>query len=167
MNRNRFVVMGVTGSGKSTVGAMLAQTIGVEFVEGDEYHSPENVRRMASGSPLTDEDRADWLRSLAARIEEAKKAGNGLVLACSALRRSYRDILRAADPDLTFLFLKGSESLIAGRIAGRRDHFMPPPLLDSQLATLEEPAQDENVVVCDISRTPQSIVDAVVDRNSR
>lgn len=159
--------MGVTGSGKSTVGAMLAQTIGVEFVEGDEYHSPENVRRMASGSPLTDEDRADWLRSLAARIEEAKKAGNGLVLACSALRRSYRDILRAADPDLTFLFLKGSESLIAGRIAGRRDHFMPPPLLDSQLATLEEPAQDENVVVCDISRTPQSIVDAVVDRNSR
>ena len=161
------MVMGVTGSGKTTVGTMLAQRLGAEFVEGDDYHSPENVRRMASGTALTDDDRADWLRALADRIAEANTADKGLVVTCSALKRSYRDILRAADPDLTFIFLKGSESLIAGRISGRRDHFMPPPLLESQLATLEEPSPDENVLVCDISGTPQSIVDAVVESNSR
>ena len=167
MNRNRFVVMGVTGSGKSTVGAMLAQAIGVEFVEGDDYHSPANVRRMASGIALTDRDRADWLRALADLIGEAKNADKGLVVTCSALKQSYRDILRAADPDLKFIFLKGSESLIAGRIAARRDHFMPPPLLESQLATLEEPAPDEKALVCDIGGTPQSIVDAVVGSDSQ
>ena len=167
MNRNAYLVMGVTGSGKSTVGAMLAQAIGADFVEGDEYHTPENVRRMASGVPLTDEDRADWLRALAARIAEARTTGNGIVVACSALKRSYRDILRTADADLRFVFLKGSESLIAGRIAARRDHFMPPPLLDSQLATLEEPTQDENTLVCDISETPQSIVDAVLGSDTK
>lgn len=153
--------MGVTGSGKTTVGTMLAQALGVEFVEGDEFHSPENVRRMASGIALTDADRADWLRALAARIVEARIAEKGLVVTCSALKRSYRDILRAADPDMRFVFLKGSESLIARRIAGRRDHFMPPPLLDTQLAILEEPSQDENAVVCDVSGTPESIVDSV------
>jgi gluconokinase len=167
MNRNRFVVMGVTGSGKTTVGTMLAQRLGVEFVEGDDYHSAENVCRMASGIALTDDDRADWLRALAARIAEAKAAGRGLVVTCSALKRSYRDILRAVDPDLTFVFLKGSESLIARRIEARQDHFMPGSLLDTQLATLEEPSPDETVVVCDISGTPQSIVQAVIGSDTK
>ena len=162
MNRNRFVVMGVTGSGKTTVGTTLAETLGVEFVQGDDYHSTDNVRRMASGLALTDVDRSEWLRALAARIAEAKTAGKGLVVTCSALKRSYRDILRAVDPDLTFVFLKGSESLIARRIEARQDHFMPGSLLHTQLAILEEPSEDENAVVCDIGGTPQSIVEAVV-----
>jgi gluconokinase len=156
--------MGVTGSGKSTVGASLARTLGVDFVEGDGYHSLENVRRMASGIPLTDDDRVDWLRALAARIREAKSSGAGLVMTCSALKRSYRDVLRAADPGVRFVFLKGSESLIAARIAGRRGHFMPASLLDSQLAILEEPLPDEHACVCDASATVQGIVDTIVTR---
>ena len=101
---------------------------------------------MASGIPLTDDDRADWLRALANRIREAKDAGTGLVLTCSALKRSYRDVLRAAAPELRFVFLTGLRALIADRLAVRRGHFMPASLLDSQLATLEEPASDEHVV---------------------
>src|SRR5882672_8331275 len=102
MNRNLYVVMGVTASGKSTVGARLAHKLGVDFVEGDDYHPAENVQRMASGIPLTDDDRAGWLRALATRIREAREAGTGAVVTCSALKRSYRDILRAAAPELQF-----------------------------------------------------------------
>ncbi|MEO8576962.1 MAG: gluconokinase [Gemmatimonadales bacterium] len=162
MNRNVYVVMGVAGSGKSTVGASLAHALGVDFVEGDEYHSRENVRRMAAGTPLTDADRADWLHALAGRIREARDSRTGLVLTCSALKRSYRDVLREADPQLRFVYLKGSESLIARRIAERRGHFMPASLLTSQLAILEEPSADEHAVVCDIDDPAQSIVDAIV-----
>jgi gluconokinase len=166
MNRNLYVVMGITGSGKSAVGAILARTLGVDFVEGDDYHPLENRRRMASGIPLTDDDRAGWLQALASRIREAKDAGTGLVLTCSALKRSYRDVLRAAAPELRFVFLKGSRGLIAERLAGRSGHFMPASLLDSQLATLEEPAFDEHAWVCDISESPEKIVDAIVARAS-
>jgi len=166
MNRNLYVVMGITGSGKSTVGAALARTLGVDFVEGDDYHPLENRRRMASGIPLTDDDRAGWLQAVATRIREAKDAGTGLVLTCSALKRSYRDVLRAAAPELRFVFLKGSRGLIAERLAGRRGHFMPASLLDSQLATLEEPSFDEHAWSCDISESPQKIVDAIVARAS-
>jgi gluconokinase len=166
MNRNLYVVMGVTGSGKSTVGETLARTLGVDFVEGDDYHPPENVRRMASGIPLTDVDRAGWLRALATRIREAKDTNTGLVLTCSALKRSYRDVLRTAAPDLQFVFLRGARELIAERVAGRRGHFMPAPLLDSQLATLEEPAPDENASIYDITQSPQEIVDSLVARAS-
>jgi gluconokinase len=154
--------MGVAGSGKSLIGTDLARALGIEFVEGDKYHSAENVERMSRGVPLTDDDRARWLRSLAARIREAKDAGTGLVMSCSALRRSYRDILRAEASDLRFVFLKGERALIAERLAGRRGHFMPPSLLDSQLATLEEPSPDENVWVCDIRKSPQDLVAALV-----
>jgi gluconokinase len=150
--------MGVAGSGKSLVGAALARALGVEFVEGDEYHSPENVERMSRGIALTDDDRALWLRSLATRIREARDAGTGLVVSCSALKRSYRDILRAGASDLRFVFLKGDRALIATRLGGRRGHFMPASLLDSQLATLEEPAPDENPLVCDIRKSPQDLV---------
>jgi len=158
--------MGITGSGKSTVGARLAHELGVDFVEGDDYHSPGNVRRMASGVPLTDEDRGSWLRALATRIREARNAGTGLVVACSALKRSYRDLLRAAAPELRFVFLNGSRALIAGRLADRRGHYMPASLLDSQIATLEEPAVDEHALAYDISEPAQEIVDDLVIRGS-
>ena len=166
MNRNLYVVMGVTGSGKSTVGAKLAHALGVDFVEGDDYHPIENVKRMASGIPLTDDDRAGWLRALATRIREANDAGKGLVLTCSALKRSYRDILRAGAPDVRFVFLDGSPELIAERLAARRGHFMPASLLDSQIATLEAPAPDEHVLAYNITEPPERIVDEVVTRGS-
>jgi carbohydrate kinase (thermoresistant glucokinase family) len=157
--------MGVSGSGKTVIGAAFARALGVDFVEGDEFHSAENVRRMASGIALTDDDRAEWLRSLAARLREGKEAGTGLVMTCSALKRSYRDILRAEAGALRFVFLKGERPLIAERLGGRRGHFMPPSLLESQLATLEEPT-DEDAWVCDISQPPQDIVAALVARAS-
>jgi gluconokinase len=154
--------MGVAASGKSLIGAALARAMGVEFVEGDQFHSAENVQRMSRGVPLTDDDRAQWLRSLAARIRKAKEAGAGLVISCSALKRSYRDILRAGASDLRLVFLKGDRALIAARLAGRRGHFMPPSLLESQFATLEEPSPDENAWVCDIRKSPQELVAALV-----
>jgi gluconokinase len=162
VNKGIYVVMGVAGSGKSVIGAALADALSVEFVEGDEYHSPENVERMSRGVPLSDDDRARWLRSLAARIREAKDAGTGLVVSCSALKRSYRDILRAEASDLRFVFLKGQRALIAARLAGRREHFMPPSLLDSQFAALEEPSPDENAWVCDIRKSAQELIAALV-----
>ena len=154
--------MGVAGSGKSVIGAALAHALGVEFVEGDQYHSAENVERMSRGVPLTDDDRAHWLRSLAARIRQARDAGTGLVMSSSALKRSYRDILRAEAGDVRFVFLRGGRTLIAERLAGRSGHFMPPSLLESQLATLEEPSPDENAWICDIRKSPQDLVAALV-----
>ena len=166
VNTGLYVVMGVAGSGKSVIGAALAHALGVEFVEGDEYHSPENVERMSRGVPLTDDDRAGWLGSLAARIREAKDAGVGLVVSCSALKRSYRDILRAGAGDLSFVFLEGERALIAERLAGRREHFMPISLLNSQLAALEDPSPDENAWVGDIRKSPQELVTAFLARVS-
>ena len=160
------MVMGVSGSGKSTVGAALARALGVDFVEGDEYHPPANVERMSRGVPLTDADRAGWLRALARRIREAKDAGSGLVLTCSALKRSYRDLLRAEASDLRLVFLRGPRDLIAERLASRKGHFMPPSLLDSQLATLEEPTPDEHPWICDIRRSPRDVVVDLVRRAS-
>ncbi|HCU11547.1 MAG TPA: hypothetical protein DGB72_05405 [Gemmatimonadetes bacterium] len=158
--------MGVSGCGKSLIGTALARALDIDFVEGDDYHSAENVQRMASGIPLTDDDRAQWLRALAARLREAKDAGTGLVMTSSALKRSYRDVLRAGAGDVRFVFLRGPRALLAERIAGRRGHFMPPSLLDSQLATLEEPAPDEHAWVCDIRESPQDLVAALVARAS-
>ena len=161
-----YVVMGVTGSGKSTVGAAFARALGVNFVEGDDYHSVENVRRMTSGIPLTDEDRADWLASLAELIRNAKDSDRGIVVSCSALKRSYRDILRAAAPGLQFVFLRGPEALIGERVATRSGHFMPGALLKSQLVTLEEPSDDERVWICDIEDSVSDIVASLVRRAS-
>jgi gluconokinase len=158
--------MGVSGSGKTVIGSALARALGVEFVEGDSYHSAENVARMASGIPLTDDDRALWLRRLAARLRQAKDAGTGLVMSCSALKRSYRDVLRSGAGDLQFIFLRGTRALLDERVGGRRGHFMPPSLLESQLATLEEPSADENAWVCDIAESPRILVYALVARAS-
>lgn len=166
VNKRLYVVMGVSGSGKSVIGAALASALGVGFVEGDSYHAAENVERMALGIPLTDEDREGWLNALATRLREANDAGTGLVMTCSALKRSYRDTLRAGAGDLHLVFLKGQRALIAERLAGRRGHFMPPSLLESQLSTLEEPGPDERAWVCDIRQSPQDLVAALVARES-
>jgi gluconokinase len=166
VNRGLYVVMGVSGSGKSVIGAAFARALGVDFVEGDDYHAPANVERMSSGVPLTDDDRAQWLRSLAVRIREAQDSRAGLVVSCSALKRSYRDTLRGAASELRFVFLQGPRALLAERVASRRGHYMPPSLLESQLVTLEEPSPDEHAWVCDIGESPKDIVDALVARAS-
>jgi gluconokinase len=121
---------------------------------------------MSSGIPLTDDDRADWLAALANRIREARESGSGVVVACSALKRSYRDVLRGAAPELRFVFLTGSRELIAARVAGRRGHFMPESLLKSQLETLEEPSPDEHAWVFDIKESGRDIVTDLIARRA-
>ncbi len=161
-----YVMMGVCGSGKSLIGAQLARELDIEFVEGDWLHPPDNVKRMAAGMPLTDDDRHGWLIRVAARLRAAQRAGTGLVVSCSALKRSYRDLLRSAGAEgLRFVYLAGSRALLAERMAQRRGHFMPPSLLDSQLAILEEPSPDERAWACDISQAPQAIVADLVSRS--
>jgi len=165
VHTGRYVMMGVSGSGKTLIGSMLAHALGVEFVEGDDLHPPNNVQRMAAGIPLTDDDRRGWLIAIAARLRDAKGASIGLVVSCSALKRSYRDLLRSVgDEGLRFVYLAGSRALLADRLAQRRGHFMPPTLLDSQLAILEEPSPDERAWVCDIRGTPQAIVADLLTR---
>jgi gluconokinase len=156
--------MGVAGSGKSLIGAALARALNVAFIEGDDLHSAANVARMASGIPLTDDDRRDWLAALAERIRQAENAGVGLVVSCSALKRSYRDVLRGAARDVRFIFLDGSRALIAERLENRTGHYMPPSLLDSQFATLEEPMADERFWKLDIAKTPAQIVAEILAR---
>jgi len=167
MNKGLYVVMGVSGSGKTAIGLALARALGVEFIEGDDFHPEENVKRMASGIALTDEDRAPWLRSIAARLRAAKGADAGVVVSCSALKRSYRDLLRDEAGDVRFIFLKGARALIAERLATRSGHFMPPSLLDSQFAALEEPGSDEHVWECDVSESQADLVAALVARASK
>jgi len=159
-----YVVMGVAGSGKSLIGARLARELHVEFVEGDDLHPPENVRRMAAGIPLTDDDRKGWLMAIAARLREAQREGVGLVASCSALKRSYRDLLRSGAATVQFVYLAGTRALLAERMANRRGHFMPPSLLESQLAILEEPSPDEHAWVCDIRKAPDTIIADLVRR---
>jgi gluconokinase len=157
--------MGVSGSGKTTVGTALAQALGVEFVEGDDYHPPDNVRSMAAGIPLTDEDRAGWLSVLAERLTQARESGADIVMSCSALKRAYRDVLRTGG-DPQFIYLSGPRVLLEERLAARRGHYMPASLLDSQLATLEEPSPDEGAWVCDISESANAIVAMLLQRVS-
>jgi len=153
------VVMGVSGSGKSTVGALLAERLGVPFVDGDALHPATNVAKMAAGIPLTDDDRWPWLDAVGERL-----AHSPVVVACSALRRAYRDRLRAAAPGARFVLLDGTRELLAERMhertASQPDHFMPLALLDSQLATLELPEPDEHVLVYDIAAPALAIADA-------
>ena len=152
------VVMGVSGSGKSTVGATLAKNLGATFLEGDQFHSPENVARMAAGVALTDADRQGWLLTLSARLGDARRSGEPVVLSCSALKRSYRDTLREQASDLALVYLTGTPDVLAQRMAGRSGHYMPPSLLASQLATLEPPQADEHALTLDIARSPQTLV---------
>ena len=143
--------MGVCGCGKTSVGHQLAQALGLDFLEGDELHPARNLALMAAGTPLTDADRADWLAAIAARLGQAQAAGRGLVVSCSALKRAYRDLLRAACPGLRLIYLHGPTELLRLRLQTRQGHYMPPALLDSQLATLEPPGSDEAVISIDIS----------------
>jgi len=160
-----YVMMGVCGSGKSLIGVELARALDLEFVEGDDLHPLDNVQRMAAGVPLTDADRHGWLLEIAIRLREAKRTGVGLVVACSALKRSYRDLLRSAGAvDVRFVYLAGIRALFAERMAKRRGHFMPPALLESQLAALEAPSPDERAWVCDISEPPEAIIADLVSR---
>lgn len=157
-----YVVMGVSGCGKSTVGAQLAAALGMSFLEGDSLHPARNVARMAAGFALSDEDREGWLQALAGRIRQARLAGQGLVLSCSALKRSYRDILRRGAPDLQFVYLHGSPELLAARMAERTGHYMPLSLLASQLSTLEVPGEEENAQHFDVASRPEDIVARVL-----
>jgi gluconokinase len=159
----RWVVMGVCGCGKSTVGLKLADAHGVAYIEGDVFHPPANVAKMSAGQPLTDDDRVDWLRALKAQIGAARGGNVGLVLSCSALKRRYRDLLREADPALRFAHLHGPRELIAERLAARHDHFMPPLLLDSQLAALEPLERDEEGIYLDIRQAPAQLVLQILD----
>lgn len=159
MSGAAFVVMGVSGCGKSTVGRALAARLDLPFRDGDELHPAANIAKMARGEPLTDADRAPWLRAVAAALRP------GTVMACSALRRRYRDLLRADAPaEVVFIYLQGSRETLLGRMRHRDGHFMPPALLDSQIATLEEPEADEAHVAVGIEPSTEAIVDTILAR---
>ncbi len=151
------VVMGVSGSGKTTVGAALAQRLRVPFADADDFHPPENVAKMSAGVPLTDDDREPWLRTIAAWLD-AHTAGGGVV-SCSALKRSYRDLLREHATHAYFLHLHGDRDVIAARMAGRPGHFMPAALVDSQFATLEPLQADEHGTALDVSAPVDDLVE--------
>lgn len=155
------VVMGVSGSGKSTIAVLVAKRVGWVFADADSFHPPANIDKMRSGIPLTDADRRPWLLALADWMADQEQEGNSTVLACSALRRSYRDLL-SGRTEVDFIHLHGPAELIEARMKAR-DHFMPPSLLTSQFATLEELQEDERGVVLDLALTPEQLVDAAVD----
>jgi len=161
-----LIAMGVSGSGKSTIGEMVAARLGCGFADADAFHSEANKQKMHAGIPLTDDDRWPWLRAIRTDIESRRSAGVDYVYACSALKASYREILRAGDRDVIFVYLSGSQEVLAKRLAGRKGHFFDPSLLQSQLDTLEPPGLHEAVVV-DIDQSPEQIVDEVVDKVGR
>jgi gluconokinase len=156
------VVMGVSGSGKTTVARLVAQALHCQFLEGDELHPRANVEKMSKGTPLTDADRLPWLRRIAEEIDGWRQRGESGVVTCSALKRAYRDILIGDRADVTLAYLKGSRSLIESRMAARHNHFMPVALLDSQFGTLEEPAPDEHAVVADVGGKPPEIATEIL-----
>jgi gluconokinase len=155
-----LVIMGVSGSGKSTVAGLLAGQLGWDLEEGDDLHSAENVAKMASGQPLNDSDRWPWLESVAAWITNHTDEGRPGIITCSALKRSYRDKL--SGPNVIFVHLVGSRDQIGTRLAARVDHYMPPTLLESQIATLEPPGEDENVISVNVGRKPAELADEVI-----
>ena len=162
MPAHRIVVMGVSGCGKSTLARALAQALHLHFVEGDALHPPDNVARMAAGIPLTDEDRHGWLQAVAGQLVNATAQQQGVVVSCSALKRSYRDLLRAGAPQVRFVHLHGDAQVLAQRLARRRGHYMPPSLLQSQLDTLQPPGDDEQPIRLDISTPkPQQLAQAL------
>jgi len=156
------IVMGVSGSGKTTVAVLLAAALGCQFQEGDDLHPAANVEKMHGGTPLTDADRWPWLQRIAEEIDGWRTRGESGVMTCSALKRTYRDIIVGNRPDVTLVYLKGSHDLIHRRMAARHGHFMPVALLDSQFATLQEPTLDEHPIVVDVGGRPAEIVEEIV-----
>ena len=159
-----LVVMGVSGSGKTTVAALLAGRLGWELGDADDWHSPANVRKMHGGTPLSDADRWPWLASIAAWIDATRSTGQHAVLACSALKRAYRDVLIGQRADVRLVFLRGDEALIEGRQAARLNHYMPASLVHSQFEALEVPGADERPIVVDVVGSARSVVDAVLEK---
>jgi gluconokinase len=157
-----IVVMGVCGSGKSLLAERLADELGASFIEGDGFHPPRNVQRMAAGIALSDADREAWLQALAAQLAQARAEGRSVVLACSALKRRYRDVLRQGAPELRLIHINGSRALFAERLAARQGHYMPASLLDSQLATLEPPHTDEHAITLDARASPESLAQSAL-----
>ena len=154
------IIFGVSGAGKTTIGKLLASELGWTFYEGDDFHPARNIDKMLNGIPLTDKDRGPWLASLREVIEKALTVGENAVLACSALKRKYRDDLRVSG-QVRFVFLHGNRSQIEKQLSQRRGHFMDPNLLDSQFADLQEPTPDEDAVVIELGRGPNELVDEI------
>ena len=157
-----IVVMGVAGSGKTTVGAMLAERLAWDFRDADSFHPPANIEKMRAGRPLSDADRWPWLDAIAAWIEERRRNGAHGVVTCSALKRAYRDRLRDGRADIRFVHLDGDIALISARMAKRRRHFMPVSLLESQFAALERPVDEPDALILPVDRPPEAIVEAVL-----
>ena len=157
-----LVFMGVSGCGKSTVAALLAGRLGWPFEEGDSLHPQANIDKMAAGHPLDDDDRWPWLEKVAEWVEERLDAGENALITCSALKRSYRDMINRRGTGVQFVYLASSKETIGARLATRQGHFMPPALLDSQFADLEEPTPDEPALRIDVGPAPAVIADEVV-----
>lgn len=157
-----LVVMGVSGSGKTTVAALLAGRLRWDFEDADDLHPAANIAKMHAGIPLTDADRSPWLHAVAGWIDASRAAGRHGVVACSALKRSYRDIIIGDRPDVRLVYLKGDRQLITTRLACRQGHFLPAGLLASQFAALEEPTADEHPIVVSIDRRPREIFDELM-----
>jgi gluconokinase len=157
-----LIVMGVSGAGKSTIGEKLAERLGWKFEDGDRFHPPSNVAKMSAGQPLADEDRWPWLRAIADEIARVCEAAGHVVIASSALKRAYRDILVHGRPDVRIIYLKGTQDLIASRLALRKGHFMPPGLLESQFETLEPPDASEDAVTVSIDGSVETVVNDIL-----
>jgi gluconokinase len=158
------VMMGVSGSGKTTIAQGVAERLGWQVLEGDKLHPPANIAKMSAGTPLDDEDRWPWLHAIAAAIDDWRTKGVSGVVACSALKRAYRDILIGSRTDVVLVYLQGSHDLIATRMAARHGHFMPPGLLDSQFAALEEPGEAEHPIVASIAPAPDAIIETIIEK---
>jgi gluconokinase len=164
-----LLIMGVSGSGKTTVGALLAGRLQWAYAEADNFHPPANLQKMRAGEPLTDEDRQPWLQAIGAWIDEQIAAGRPAVVSCSALKRSYRDVLRGSAPEryrpqLRFVYLEGDRDLIGQRMATRHGHFFPATLLDSQFRDLEPPGRDEHAITVPVRGDPAEITDEILAR---
>jgi gluconokinase len=156
------VVMGVSGSGKTTIAVLLAQLLRWELADADDFHSPASLQKMGKGMPLTDEDRWPWLYAIAAWIDDVRRAGRRGIVTCSALKRSYRRILIGDRQDVRLVYLKGDMQLISQRLSKRRGHFMPAALLRSQFDTLEEPGPEENPVIVSVAAQPEAIAERIL-----
>ncbi len=157
-----LIVMGVSGSGKSTIGERLAERLAWSYEDGDKFHPASNVAKMSAGHPLTDTDRWPWLMAIADEIDRVGRVGQHAVIACSALKRAYRDVLVHGRNDVRIVFLNGTQELIANRLAQRKGHFMPPGLLESQFMTLEPPEAGEDPVTVSIDASVDAVVDDIV-----